>query len=202
MIPLHSSVSTSSQFWDTLNCQLFTQVITVAVILCKYSRWIGVLYYIIWGFLFICRSLILASNLPMRCKAFPCALAGIQRVRIGFWTECEQRNEKKVDNALCHWSPLLAIMPWDCLLPKGNWKLNLSCLAIWGIQCKMLESLWWQAGHSSVGRASDCRFLQLSDGPWFDSGWPDLLGATLAPARLKDPSFVKEGQARDKQRPS
>ena len=31
-----------------------------------------------------------------------------------------------------------------------------------------------QAGYSSVGRASDCRDLQQSDGPWFDSGWPDL----------------------------
>ena len=31
-----------------------------------------------------------------------------------------------------------------------------------------------QAGYSSVGRASDCRNLQQSDGPWFDSGWPDL----------------------------
>lgn len=31
-----------------------------------------------------------------------------------------------------------------------------------------------QAGYSSVGRASDCRVLQQSDGPWFDSGWPDL----------------------------
>ena len=29
------------------------------------------------------------------------------------------------------------------------------------------------AGYSSVGRASDCRHLQQSDGPWFDSGWPD-----------------------------
>ena len=28
--------------------------------------------------------------------------------------------------------------------------------------------------YSSVGRASDCRALQLSDGPWFDCGWPDL----------------------------
>ena len=33
-----------------------------------------------------------------------------------------------------------------------------------------------QAGYSSVGRASDCRMLQQSDGPWFDSGWPDLCG--------------------------
>jgi hypothetical protein len=30
-----------------------------------------------------------------------------------------------------------------------------------------------QAGYSSVGRASDCRLLQQSDGPWFDSGWPE-----------------------------
>ena len=30
------------------------------------------------------------------------------------------------------------------------------------------------AGYSSVGRASDCRSLQQSDGPWFDSGWPDF----------------------------
>ena len=32
----------------------------------------------------------------------------------------------------------------------------------------------YQAGYSSVGRASDCRLLQISDGPWFDSGWPDF----------------------------
>ena len=29
-------------------------------------------------------------------------------------------------------------------------------------------------GYSLVGRASDCRVLQQSDGPWFDSGWPDF----------------------------
>ena len=34
--------------------------------------------------------------------------------------------------------------------------------------------LGFQAGYSSVGRASDCRILQQSDGPWFDSGWPDF----------------------------
>ena len=37
-----------------------------------------------------------------------------------------------------------------------------------------------QAGYSSVGRASDCRNLQQSDGPWFDSGWPDFRNASLA----------------------
>ena len=39
------------------------------------------------------------------------------------------------------------------------------------------ESIWPdcdQTGYSSVGRASDCRHMQQSDGPWFDSGWPDL----------------------------
>ena len=33
----------------------------------------------------------------------------------------------------------------------------------------------FQTGHSSVGRASDCRYMQQSDGPWFDSGWPDCI---------------------------
>ena len=40
MIPFHSAASASSQFGCVLNCQLFIQVITVAVILCKYSRWL------------------------------------------------------------------------------------------------------------------------------------------------------------------
>ena len=31
-----------------------------------------------------------------------------------------------------------------------------------------------QAVDSSVGRASDCRILQQSDGPWFDSGSTDF----------------------------
>ena len=42
-------------------------------------------------------------------------------------------------------------------------------LVVWALCCE-------QAGYSSVGRASDCRALQLSDGPWFDSGWPDFRG--------------------------
>ena len=29
-------------------------------------------------------------------------------------------------------------------------------------------------GDSSVGRASACRMVQTSDGPWFDSGSPDV----------------------------
>ena len=38
-------------------------------------------------------------------------------------------------------------------------------------------------GYSSVGRASDCRSLQQSDGPWFDSGWPDCRTAFRADVR-------------------
>ena len=37
-----------------------------------------------------------------------------------------------------------------------------------------------QAGYSSVGRASDCRNLQQSDGSWFDSGWPDFSTDSIA----------------------
>ena len=44
-----------------------------------------------------------------------------------------------------------------------------------------------QASYSSVGRASDCRMLQQSDGPWFDSGWLDFFDLCtsfkLKPAR-------------------
>ncbi len=39
------------------------------------------------------------------------------------------------------------------------------------------------AGYSSVGRASDCRRLQQSDGPWFDSGWPDSMRHALCGLR-------------------
>ena len=31
------------------------------------------------------------------------------------------------------------------------------------------------AKHLKLGEASDCRFMQQSDGPWFDSGWPDFI---------------------------
>ena len=41
-----------------------------------------------------------------------------------------------------------------------------------------------QAGYSSVGRASDCRITQESDGPWFDSGWPDFC-SVFANARAR-----------------
>ena len=42
------------------------------------------------------------------------------------------------------------------------------------IAAKIHDPVYFQAGYSSVGRASDCRCLQQSDGPWFDSGWPDI----------------------------
>ena len=44
------------------------------------------------------------------------------------------------------------------------------------MDCQRLKLIGRQGegttGYSSVGRASDCRLLQKSDGPWFDSGWP------------------------------
>ena len=52
------------------------------------------------------------------------------------------------------------------------------------------------AGYSSVGRASDCRLLQQSDGPWFDSGWPDfniaMFEGSQKPNREK--SFAGKGK--------
>ena len=38
----------------------------------------------------------------------------------------------------------------------------------------------FHSGYSSVGRASDCRLTQQSDGPWFDSGWPEFPRLALA----------------------
>ena len=46
------------------------------------------------------------------------------------------------------------------------------------------------SGYSSVGRASDCRPLQQSDGPWFDSGWPDILIPQSGDRRLVCLNFV------------
>ncbi len=39
---------------------------------------------------------------------------------------------------------------------------------------RCLKRFCFELGYSSVGRASDCRLVQPSDGPWFDSGWPDF----------------------------
>ena len=47
-------------------------------------------------------------------------------------------------------------------------------IILWGI-----DHLYFDTGYSSVGRASDCRRLQQSDGPWFDSGWPEFDALTL-----------------------
>ena len=44
-----------------------------------------------------------------------------------------------------------------------------------------------QGDCSSIGRASDCRTLQRSDGPWFDSGRPDICCWVLAHAA---PTFL------------
>ena len=42
----------------------------------------------------------------------------------------------------------------------------------------------WQTGHSSVGRASDCRQKQPADGPWLDSGWLEPFRRHRPRARL------------------
>ena len=55
------------------------------------------------------------------------------------------------------------------------------------LHCETLDSakhinttaLIRKAGCSSVGRASDCRVLRKSNGPWFDSGWLDCLFLVL-----------------------
>ena len=49
-----------------------------------------------------------------------------------------------------------------------------------------------QAGHSSAGRASDCRQVQLSDGPWFDSGRPDFIPGPIGEVRM---TWVEVGRA-------
>ena len=43
-------------------------------------------------------------------------------------------------------------------------------------QSDISDNMVTNTGYSSVGRASDCRHMQISDGPWFDSGWPELSG--------------------------
>jgi hypothetical protein len=49
-----------------------------------------------------------------------------------------------------------------------------------GLTSSNLEA---QAGYSSVGKASDCKALQRSDGLWFDSGRPDMSRMLLAHAK-------------------
>ena len=55
-----------------------------------------------------------------------------------------------------------------CKSVKPSLRYAACCCRRSGLRCPL------QAGYSSVGRASDCRFVQPSDGPWFDSGWPDF----------------------------
>ena len=56
---------------------------------------------------------------------------------------------------------------------KQEWKGNISATLL-AFPASFHFSRISNAGYSSVGRASDCRSLQQSDGPWFDSGWPDV----------------------------
>ena len=52
------------------------------------------------------------------------------------------------------------------------------------------------AGYSSVGAASDCRRLQQSDGPWFDSGWPDICTAHTSPDTNQAKGCTKKAHTR------
>ena len=56
---------------------------------------------------------------------------------------------------------------------KKEWTGYISA-TLFGFTNSLYSSRIGNAGYSSVGRASDCRSLQQSDGPWFDSGWPDF----------------------------
>ena len=59
------------------------------------------------------------------------------------------------------------------------------------------------SGYSSVGRASDCRFWQRSDGPWFDSGWPDVpCLATLCGQRSIPELWLGQTGGRERERES
>ena len=58
--------------------------------------------------------------------------------------------------------------------PRGNRTPNLRVWNPTRCHCAM-ESSHYQSAYSSVGRAGDCRWLQLiSLGHWFDSGCADL----------------------------
>ena len=92
--PFHSAATTSSQFCCDLTCQLFIQVITVAVILCKYNRWLHLCRHQRWFYFKACRLLCLqmpnepASNL----NGLDCALhifkTTVERVPLFFWSSC------------------------------------------------------------------------------------------------------------------
>jgi hypothetical protein len=61
--------------------------------------------------------------------------------------------------------------------PAQGHTITIICALLCPASIQAYASLRFQIcnpGYSSVGRASDCRVLQQSDGPWFDSGWPDL----------------------------
>ena len=68
---------------------------------------------------------------------------------------------------------------------------KLMSVAQFGLANSMLKK---QAGCSSVGRASDCRTLQRSVGPWFDSGRPDIFCGVLAHAEPS--SLILQSYAR------
>ena len=76
-----------------------------------------------------------------------------------------------------HWPRLRALLLWPWLCRPGAARGVLGGCGAPPRGAGGARSA--HAGYSSVGRASDCRRLQQSDGPWFDSGWPDSLRHAL-----------------------
>ena len=73
----------------------------------------------------------------------------------------------------------------NLMLPYAFW---LDVLRVWDVHSKDAGRFCLgpeqHAGYSSVGRASDCSALQQSDGPWFDSGWPDFSCTTCIQKKI------------------
>ena len=82
-----------------------------------------------------------------------------------------------------HWPRLRALLLWPWLCRPGAARGVLGGCGAPPRGAGGARSA--HAGYSSVGRASDCRRLQQSDGPWFDSGWPDL---SRAPSQKMRPT--------------
>ena len=127
MIPFHSAASASSQFCCDLNCQLFTQVITVAVILCKYNRWQHLHCASTW-FLAQTHALVVSAHAQTEGKR---KMSQLQTwmAWIGFiWISKLHR--------------ILYVLKWD--------RVWMSAFRNWSIECRlMISRLWHEASHWS-----------------------------------------------------
>ena len=130
MIPLHEAAEASSQFFCILNCQLFTQVITVAVILCKYSRWfhsVKPLLMIPWK-IFWCAQRQWPSRIPAAegkhqniCFSHMWIASAI--VGMTGWLSCNQHEVAWCTSAI--WASQL--WNWFCKLQRYNRNILQCC---------------------------------------------------------------------------